>query len=267
MYCKADFLRTLTPAISGLWMPLSKIQKSILWIQNLSWFCFNIIKFMNTQTFMVGIYPELPWHSWNGPNFSCFFLGVGVSCNLWSTNLASWEASGSCQLDVHGKVGCRQRICLHEGFEGPKRTRKKWMIPLLVCQREPFMIMFVSLLRMYYLHVSIDLFIWHLFNYLSMFFIYVLFLFMHSFIRKYVNKPTSPCRVALHWRFLPKWEFKVGTSIDPWYIQDEGFPVPSPIDQNRHVVVMSFVGMLRNCVWVLQMCEHVLNHNTLQTTI
>lgn len=107
----------------------------------------------------------------------------------------------------------------------------------------------------------------YLFNYLSMFFIYVLFLFMHSFICKCVNKPTSPCRVALHWRFLPKWEFKVGTSIDPWYIQDEGFPVPSPIDQNRHVVVMSFVGMLRNCVWVLQMCEHVLNRNTIQTTI
>ncbi|CAL1168969.1 unnamed protein product [Cladocopium goreaui] len=28
-------------------------------------------------------------------------------------------------------------------------------------------------------------------------------------------------------------------------LKDEGFPVPSPIDQNRHVVVMSFARMLR----------------------
>lgn len=33
------------------------------WIQSISWFCFKIIKFMNTQTFMVGIYLELyTWH-------------------------------------------------------------------------------------------------------------------------------------------------------------------------------------------------------------
>lgn len=103
-------------------------------------------------------------------------------------NLPSWEASGSCQLDVHGQVGCRQRICLHEGFEGPKRTRKKWMIPYKLCVKESHWFMFVSLLWIYHLQY--------------MFFFVYLFIFtycFYSFICSFVNmwkKPTSPWRVA-----------------------------------------------------------------------
>lgn len=137
MYCKADFLRTLTPVISGLWMPVSK---------RTDIHSFGFKTSGSASKSLIHEHPNI--HGWN--IFGIIYMALlirtqillffwGVSCNLWSTNLASWEASGSCQLDVHGQVGSRQGICLHEGFEGPKRTRKKMDDSVeMVCQREPF---------------------------------------------------------------------------------------------------------------------------------
>ena len=135
------------------------------------------------------------------------FFGAGYhaifdrqTCSLWRHRVhASWM--------YMAKLAAAKEFAYMKALKDRSRLGKSgWFRRncMKLCVREPFTIMFVSLLRIYYLHLK-------LFIYLCIC-LYLHSVFIHSFAHMWTTKPTSPCRVAFGDSFQcenSKWEHRL----------------------------------------------------------